>query len=90
MTLSNLFLITKFDFVIISRHLVVKKGSQKTSVLKEFIFTPIFTRVAIVHTAISDFLLYSKGNLIGTGYIYRLGRLPRSKMSRIEVLPMSF
>ena len=37
MTLSNLFLTAKFEFVIISRHLVVKKGSQKSSVPKEFI-----------------------------------------------------
>ena len=36
MTLSNLFLTAKFEFVIISRHLVVKEGSQKSSVLKEF------------------------------------------------------
>jgi len=37
MTLSNLILTAKFEFVIISRHLVVKKGSQKSSVPKEFI-----------------------------------------------------
>ena len=37
MTLSSLFLTAKFEFVIISRHLVVKKGSQKSSVPKEFI-----------------------------------------------------
>ena len=37
MTLSSLFLTAKFEFVIISRHPVVKKGSQKSSVPKEFI-----------------------------------------------------
>ena len=36
MTLSNLFLTAKFEFII-SWHLVVKKGSQKSSVPKEFI-----------------------------------------------------
>ena len=39
-------------------------------------------------TAISDFLPYSKGSLLGTGIIYRLGRLLRSKLSQTEVLPM--
>ena len=37
MTLSSLFLTVKFEFVIISRHLVVKMGTKKSSVLKEFI-----------------------------------------------------
>ena len=43
MTLSSLFLTAKFEFVIISRHLVVKKESQKSSVPKEFIGKGIFT-----------------------------------------------
>ena len=37
MTLLSLLLTAKFEFVIISRHLVVKKGSQKSSVPNEFI-----------------------------------------------------
>ena len=41
MTLSSLFLTAKFEFVIISRHLVVKRGSQKSSVPKEFILAEI-------------------------------------------------
>ena len=42
MTLSNLFLTAKFEFVIISRHLVVKKGSEKISFLKEVIWSTLY------------------------------------------------
>ena len=47
MTLSSLFLTAKFEFVIISRHLVVKKGSQNSSVPKEFI---LFAKLLSIKT----------------------------------------
>ena len=49
MTLSNLLLTAKFEFVIISRHLVIKKGSQKRSVLKEIVTNFAFILVLKDH-----------------------------------------